>query len=264
MERNIYKIGKELFITSDEEIKEGDWVIKKYETKFPKSKANEVLQVNKINTNNGYLSNGNYYNFSNYLTVVVYDRPFQGSNDNNISRKSFNNGFKKIILTTDQDLIKDGVQAIDDEFLEWFCSKNGEIEYVNTTFEVKAFDSQNREVDFAFEKDDYTKNIYKIIIPKEEPYERTIQSISLSEVDKEEPKQETLEEVAERLYPNYQQEIFIKGAKWQQEQQDKFAIEFGDWIGKNTITYNNGKFRMKTLTPVFLTSEQLLEQFKKK
>jgi hypothetical protein len=28
---------------------------------------------------------------------------------------------------------------------------------------------------------------------------------------------ETLEEVAERLYPNYQQEIFIKGAKWQQE-----------------------------------------------
>jgi hypothetical protein len=29
---------------------------------------------------------------------------------------------KKIILTTDQDLIKDGVQAIDDEFLEWFTN----------------------------------------------------------------------------------------------------------------------------------------------
>jgi hypothetical protein len=27
---------------------------------------------------------------------------------------------KRIILTTDQDLIKDGVQAIEDEFLEWF------------------------------------------------------------------------------------------------------------------------------------------------
>jgi len=27
---------------------------------------------------------------------------------------------KKIILTTDQDLIKDGVQAIGDGFLEWF------------------------------------------------------------------------------------------------------------------------------------------------
>ena len=32
----------------------------------------------------------------------------------------WNFGDKKIILTTDQDLIKDGVQAINDEFLEWF------------------------------------------------------------------------------------------------------------------------------------------------
>lgn len=44
---------------------------------------------------------------------------------------------------------------------------------------------------------------------------------------------------------------------------DDYAIEFGDWIGKNTITYHNGKFRMKTLTPVFLTSEELLERFKR-
>ena len=44
---------------------------------------------------------------------------------------------------------------------------------------------------------------------------------------------------------------------------DKYAIEFGDWVGKNTLTYHDGKFRMKTLTPVFLTSEQLLERFKK-
>ena len=31
-----------------------------------------------------------------------------------------------------------------------------------------------------------------------------------------------------------------------------------------TITYNNGKFKMKTLTPILLASEQLLEQFKNK
>ena len=36
---------------------------------------------------------------------------------------------KKIILTTDQDLIEDGVQAIDDEFLEWFV-KNPSCERV--------------------------------------------------------------------------------------------------------------------------------------
>ena len=40
-----------------------------------------------------------------------------------------NNKPKKIILTTDQDLIKDGVQEIDDEFLEWFV-KNPSCEEV--------------------------------------------------------------------------------------------------------------------------------------
>ena len=41
--------------------------------------------------------------------------------------------WKKIILTTDGDL--DGVQAIDDEFLEWFCSKNGNVDYVDVVIE---------------------------------------------------------------------------------------------------------------------------------
>ena len=85
MERNIYKIGKELFITNDEEIKEGDWF---YDT---------------------------YCNVVSKLTVH--------GKDNRIS------AFKKIILTTDQDLIKDGVQSIDDEFLEWFV-KNSSCEEV--------------------------------------------------------------------------------------------------------------------------------------
>ena len=38
-------------------------------------------------------------------------------------------GNKKIILTNDLELIKEGVQAIDDEFLEWFV-KNPTFEYV--------------------------------------------------------------------------------------------------------------------------------------
>jgi len=37
--------------------------------------------------------------------------------------------YKKIILTTDQDLIADGVQAIEDNFLEWFV-KNPSCEFV--------------------------------------------------------------------------------------------------------------------------------------
>lgn len=40
-------------------------------------------------------------------------------------------GASKVILTTDQDLIKDGVQSIPDEFLEWFV-KNPSCEEVDT------------------------------------------------------------------------------------------------------------------------------------
>jgi hypothetical protein len=62
----------------------------------------------------------------------------------------------KIILTTDQDLIKDGVQAIDDDFLEWFV-KNPSCEEVVVIYEPKNF----FDVKKGWE--------YKIIIPKEEP-----------------------------------------------------------------------------------------------
>jgi len=65
------------------------------------------------------------------------------------------NDCKKIILTTDQDLIKDGVQAIDDEFLEWFV-KNPSCE------EVEA------ESGLFFYRDGEDIR-YKIIIPKQEP-----------------------------------------------------------------------------------------------
>jgi hypothetical protein len=53
-------------------------------------------------------------------------------------------------LATDQDLNKDGVQAIDDEFLEWFV-KNPSCENIETEFFAK-----------------FSNNLYKIIIPNED------------------------------------------------------------------------------------------------
>jgi len=47
-----------------------------------------------------------------------------------------------ITLTTDQDLIKDGVQEIDDEFLEWFV-KNPSCEYVHVYKEHKQINQDN-------------------------------------------------------------------------------------------------------------------------
>jgi hypothetical protein len=141
-----------IYITSDEEIKEGDWVL-------------------------GGLGG---------IDIKKYGRYFAED-------------WKKIILTTDQDLIADGVQSIDDEFLEWFV-KNPSCESVVVNFNYKKFrwSELNK------------SQCYKIIIPQEEP------------------KQETLEEASSRLlyskYPfhppqdsGYWKDMFIEGAKWQQE-----------------------------------------------
>jgi hypothetical protein len=104
-------------------------------------------------------------------------------------------GASKVILTTNQDLIEDGVQAIDDEFLEWFV-KNPSCESVTVT---------NLYGDFQPVKYDY-----KIIIPKEDwllnnPQCKQIESCSKSLskkciCPKEEPKQETIEDINTRYH----------------------------------------------------------------
>jgi len=69
---------------------------------------------------------------------------------------------KKIILTTDQDLIKNGVQDIDDDFLEWFV-KNPSCEEVEIRY---TFDFNSKAV---------------IIIPKEKPK----QEITIEEIEQQ-------------------------------------------------------------------------------
>ena len=92
---------------------------------------------------------------------------------------------KKIILTTDQDLIKDGVQEINDGFLEWFV-KNLNCNFVRT-IKVPYFDESS-----------YS---YVLIIPLEEAFElvsigeETVKLAIPMIQDREEIKQETLEEV---------------------------------------------------------------------
>lgn len=62
----------------------------------------------------------------------------------------------KIILTTDTQLIEQGIQAIDDDFLEWFV-KNPSCEEVDV--ESKDF----------YYSEEYWYTHYKIVIPKDEP-----------------------------------------------------------------------------------------------
>jgi hypothetical protein len=106
--------NQHIYITSDEEIKEGDWllIIDDFETYVHEHKGDNLPTT--------------YY--------------------------------KKIILTTDPTLIADGIQSIDDEFLEWFV-ENPSCEYV----EIKM---QNHYASGALQPNLWE---YKIIIPQEEP-----------------------------------------------------------------------------------------------
>ena len=165
--------------------------------------------------------------------------------------------YKKIILTTDQDLIKDGVQAIPDDFLEWFVAKANDsgkpIDIIET--KLVEFEVDMGLGDSCVEYGSY----YKIIIPKEEPdYTALLQRVGT--------RQETLEEVAERFYgekeivndydiSGYLQSAFLTGAKWQQER--SYSEEELKAYGEFCVAEFNG-FASVTL------NEKVFEKFKKK
>ena len=153
-------IPQHIYITNDEEIKEGDWFIRD-------GSIHKCFRVHKTDIE--------------FLTSI--DSVYCGSNT--FWSKEF---CKKIILTTDQDLIKDGVQAIPDEFLNWFVN-NPSCEYVNITTYGDYL---------SLHYSDLLYNVYKIIIPKG--------------CDGH----ETLEEAAE-CKSHHSEEDFIRGAKWQAE-----------------------------------------------
>jgi hypothetical protein len=94
---------------------------------------------------------------------------------------------KLIILTTDQDLINDGVQAIDDEFLEWFV-KNPSCEEVEVEVEVELVVLNEYGSEISVNSYGVEKFGYKIIIPKEKPKQLTDLEIAikLEEIKREE------------------------------------------------------------------------------
>jgi len=207
---------------------------------------------------------------------------------------------KKIILTTDEDLIKDGVQAIDDEFLEWFV-KNPKCEFVEVIKET--------ELDAYYRNGVGGTSLYKIIIPKEESmsYEEFRENSSndlIRKFDtdcsrysedgdsdsyfysnskywenklKEEPKQETLEEVAEKyasgrctppaiMHKGLTDAIKF-GAKWQQEQEqekNKFSKEDLERAFKNGFIISYGIQDVNSIDRKDDYFKEWFEQFKKK
>jgi len=142
-------------------------------------------------TNSEEIKIGDYY----YLprTNSVY-KCIEDPTELNLERRL---GVAKIILTTDQDLIKDGVQAIDDEFLEWFV-KNPSCESVEVADIWKMGIPS-------------THDSYQLIIPEEEPRILTVEAFNKAKISYKEPKQD---EIMER---------FIANAKQQETLEEKLA-----------------------------------------
>jgi hypothetical protein len=175
-------------------------------------------------------------------------------------------GNKKIILTTDQDLIKDGVQKINDEFLEWFV-KNPSCE------NVKVEEEQiNNKPGSSYSTITIYK--YKIIIPKEEQKQHLIDIMRGDEELGlyEEPKQETLEEFIENGgYPTGStQEIWEQGvregAKWQQERMySKEDMKQFAWeCVANFLSNNVNEVEMALVEVIIDRNGKQFEKFKKK
>ena len=118
---------------------------------------------------------------------------------------------KLVIMTTDPDLIADGVQAIDDEFLEWFV-KNPSCEWVEV--EIKPMFPMYSTFIESIDNPPFYGNLErKIIIPKEELKQSTVGKEFYESTDEiiTVYRQETLEEAAERLYP-YRDDRALKRA----------------------------------------------------
>ena len=246
-----------IYITSDEEIKEGF--------------VTDGESVFKVISNN-------------FNTVRLHDK------HNNLI-KLHESRLSKIILTTDPDLIADGVQPIDDEFLEWFV-KNPSCEFVEVEelgpgfpagiyfinylpehFEKPIIPQEEPKPLFANGQRVYLKednNVSQVVddntkdwslwelLPKQEKLtyteavkkeERIFNSIMM--------KQETLEEAKE----NWANEgswccpiSFVEGAKWQAERMysEEDMKQFGLYLGDNLK-----KLKNKSIDKIF-------KQFKKK
>jgi len=131
--------------------------------------------------------------------------------------------YKKIILTTDQDLIADGVQSFDDELLEWLV-KNPSREFV------------------------------EINIPQEEPKQETLEEVAYNYASKKLQRPITIYTSLDANVAEYVG--FIKGAKWQQERMysEEEVMDIIDSFIDNLEDY----------TPTFNSRQEWFEQFKKK
>ena len=132
-------------------------------------------------TNNEKLKEGWYFN----TTIGVNERVYVKEEDITNLKAIYGETPKhldKITLTTDPELIADGVQEIPDEFLKWFVD-NPTCDFVEIQEEnicARCYSNDTNECWSAKECSDgrYDKIRYKIIIPQEKPKQEIVEDSS--------------------------------------------------------------------------------------
>jgi hypothetical protein len=197
--KNVNKINENIYITSDEDIKD----VRPHKGKWQLEKGQILNQ------------------FPDYLTDL--------------------SECKLVILTTDPQLIADGVQAIDDEFLEWFV-KNPSCEEVEVRYTV---DFNSKAV---------------IIIPKEDPKQETLEEVrkvertelfnSIFSVVKQIPRKDVDGDAMDA--PSCAYEIEQLFYKWQQEQdKNKYSEEEMLDITKQSYGMGRSNYTIKAFNEWF-------------
>lgn len=215
---------------------------------------------------NIYITSDEYIGISYYLDGSLVRKGVVDDKDYWEVRKDY----KKIILTTDQDLIADGVQAINDEFLEWFIKNPsyGEVKLDSICKCISCGSSVKSSCDYAYKCN--PQIFYKIIIPKEEQTKCYCGHTTYCDCGPlEEPKQETLEEAAKKyankvwdysdsnektLHTNCNK-AFLKGAKWQQEK---------SYSEEEVLEILKLRLKWFRILPDEFEDNKWFEQFKKK
>jgi hypothetical protein len=194
-----------------------------------------------------YITSKEYIGLSYYLDGDLVRKGVIDDKDYWEVRKDY----EKIILTTDPKLIEDGVQAIDDEFLEWFV-KNPSCEFVEVkTDECPWFVNGGKQIEYR----EYTY----IEIPKEEPKQEHNKYLSCCRSKeechcKEEPKQEPGKETADYI-DRHIVEALVEVAKQKMYSEEDMKSSFQ--VGFN-VGYNDEE------SPSYLTFEEWIKEYKKK
>ena len=158
-----FKTGKNIYITSDESIKVGDY---SYEMRNIIDKIDESYDLEVMN-------------------AIA----------------------SKIILTTDVELIADGIQAIPEEFLEWFVKNqscpnvNVEKQYITPLGDVVAtcYDNERLTYKIIIPKEDYSPQVVYLEKDMREMYDKSCGLIGLGQLQDQTENDNRFKELLEQI-----------------------------------------------------------------